>query len=89
MSQAEIEEIKGLMSQYQPNQLRLPLHAAVMISPLYLLAPIQLFSVKWDRRALFLVGTCVFTGFLFLTIRRPLRPWGITGPPFLLKWKPG
>ena len=89
MNQAEIDGIKALVEKYQPSQLRLPLHAAVMVSPLYLLAPIQLFSTKWDRRALFLVSTSMSSLASLLMIPRPLRHWGITSPPFLLKLKRG
>jgi hypothetical protein len=65
MDQTEIAEIKELMERYAPNQLRIPLHAAMLISPLYLLAPIQLFSMKWDRRAMLFVRTCILTDWLF------------------------
>src|SRR5271168_1132445 len=64
LDQTAIGEIKQLMARYAPNQLRVPLHAAVMISPLYLLAPIQLFSMKWDRHAMLFVRPCIFTGWL-------------------------
>ena len=58
-AEAEVEEIKALMKKYKRNQLHLPLHAAVMISPLYLLAPIQLHTLKWDRPSMLLVRVAI------------------------------
>lgn len=55
VSRADIDVIKTLTRSYKGHQLRLPLHAAVMLSPLYLLAPLQLYSVKWERQAMFRV----------------------------------
>lgn len=60
LNERNIADIKALIKKYQPSQLRLPLHAAVMISPLYLLAPIQLYTKKWDRHNMFLASVSVF-----------------------------
>jgi hypothetical protein len=80
VDEAEIDEIKALISKYKYNQLRLPLHAAVMISPIYLLAPIQLFSIKWDRQAMFLVSASIRSIPSLLMIPRVPRPWATTSP---------
>jgi hypothetical protein len=80
-----MEDIKGLTKSYLPSQLRTPLHAAVMISPLYLLAPIQLYAVKWDRQAMFLVRTFISLiplAELTISVSRPPQLWEIASLPY-------
>ena len=44
------------MAAYSPQQLRLPLQIALLISPLILLSSSELHKAGWDRRKLILVG---------------------------------
>ena len=84
MSRADIDVIKALMKAYKGNQLRLPLHVAVMISPLYLLVPIQLYSVKWERRAMFLVRR-IFSLVAFSDDFQTSKAMGNSKPPLLVE----
>lgn len=42
-----------------PHRFRLPLHLALLVTPLYLLAPVQLHTKDWDRYSLLLVWLCL------------------------------
>jgi hypothetical protein len=84
VSRADIDVIKALMKAYKGNQLRLPLHVAVMISPLYLLVPIQLYSVKWERHAMFLVRQ-IFSLVAFSDDFQTSKALGNSKPPLLVE----
>jgi hypothetical protein len=63
----------------------LPLDVAVMISPLYLLIPIQLYSIKWDRRDMFLVVHLYFHPWLIADDIQSSKALGSQKPLLLVE----